>query len=102
MHSLPEMPALTDAPHRRRLGLATRHLQAIKPSSSRGAASSEFSSLQRAEHEAGGLAHVDGLLELIESKMAEYGITGVAFGLCKDGVAACGGFGVTNIDNPQP
>lgn len=39
---------------------------------------------------------------LIEAKMAEYRTTGVAFGLSKDGVSRTRGFGITNVDNPQP
>ena len=39
---------------------------------------------------------------LIEAKMAEYRTTGVAFGICKGGVAACRAFGITSVDNPQP
>jgi CubicO group peptidase (beta-lactamase class C family) len=42
------------------------------------------------------------IAELIEAKMAEYRVTGVAFGLMKDGAAALRGFGLTNVDNPQP
>ncbi len=44
----------------------------------------------------------DDMSDLIEAKMAEYGITGVAFGLSKNGVSQRRGFGLTNIDNPQP
>jgi CubicO group peptidase (beta-lactamase class C family) len=39
---------------------------------------------------------------LIEAKMAEYRTTGVAFGLSKNGAVQARGFGITNVDNPQP
>ena len=39
---------------------------------------------------------------LIAAKMAEYRIPGVAFGLSKNGGAMVRGFGLTNLDNPQP
>ena len=39
---------------------------------------------------------------LITQKMTEYGVPGVAFGVLKDGQLTTRGFGVTNIDNPQP
>jgi CubicO group peptidase (beta-lactamase class C family) len=44
----------------------------------------------------------DEITDLIEAKMAEYGVTGVAFGLSKNGASQLRGFGLTNIDNPQP
>ena len=44
----------------------------------------------------------DDISELIEAKMAEYRVTGVAFGLSKNGTSWRGGFGLTNFDNPQP
>ena len=44
----------------------------------------------------------DQISHLIETKMAEYRVTGVAFGLSKNGVSERRGFGITNIDNPQP
>jgi len=44
----------------------------------------------------------DQISRLIEMKMAEYRVTGVAFGLSKNGVSERRGFGITNIDNPQP
>ena len=34
--------------------------------------------------------------------MAEYGIPGVALGMIKDGQITVRGFGVTNVDDPQP
>src|SRR5262245_21948745 len=39
---------------------------------------------------------------LIETKMAEYRVPGVAFGISKNGQTTAQGFGLTNIDNPQP
>jgi CubicO group peptidase (beta-lactamase class C family) len=42
------------------------------------------------------------LSALVTQKMAEYGITGVAFGVVKNGQATVRGFGVTNVENPQP
>ncbi len=44
----------------------------------------------------------EALARLIEAKMAEYRTTGVAFGLSKGGVSELRGFGITNLDNPQP
>lgn len=44
----------------------------------------------------------DEISRLIEAKMAEYRTTGVAFGLSKSGVSQRRGFGITNVDNPQP
>ena len=41
-------------------------------------------------------------IQLIERKMAEYRIPGVGFGLSKNGETVLRGFGITNIDNPQP
>ena len=43
----------------------------------------------------------DDISRLIEVKMAEYRITGVAFGLSKNGASQRRAFGLTNIDNPQ-
>jgi CubicO group peptidase (beta-lactamase class C family) len=42
------------------------------------------------------------LATLIDQKMTEYGVPGVAFGVVKDGRLTMRGFGVTNVDNPQP
>jgi CubicO group peptidase (beta-lactamase class C family) len=39
---------------------------------------------------------------LIESKMAEYRVPGVAFGLVTGDDVHLRGFGITNVDNPQP
>ena len=44
----------------------------------------------------------DDISGLIEAKMAEYRVTGVAFGLSRNGVSQRRGFGLTNVDNPQP
>ncbi len=43
----------------------------------------------------------DALVRLIERKMAQYGVPGVAFGVVKDGVTRARGLGITNLDNPQ-
>ena len=42
------------------------------------------------------------LAALVTQKMAEYSVPGVAFGLVKDGRLLTRGFGVTNVDDPQP
>jgi CubicO group peptidase (beta-lactamase class C family) len=42
------------------------------------------------------------LAALVGRKMSEYGVPGVAFGIVKDGRAMARGFGVTNVDDPQP
>jgi CubicO group peptidase (beta-lactamase class C family) len=42
------------------------------------------------------------LASLVTQKMTEYGVPGVAFGLLRNGQVTMRGFGVTNIDNPQP
>jgi CubicO group peptidase (beta-lactamase class C family) len=39
---------------------------------------------------------------LVEAKMAEYRVPGVALGILKGGVLTMRGFGLTNLDNPQP
>src|SRR5438552_2272597 len=44
----------------------------------------------------------DQLAALVTQKMAEYHVPGVAFGIVKDGKITARGFGVTNVDNPQP
>ena len=43
----------------------------------------------------------EAIAELIERKMDEYGVVGVAFGISKDGISRKRGFGITNIDNEQ-
>jgi CubicO group peptidase (beta-lactamase class C family) len=44
----------------------------------------------------------DQISALITQKMTEYGVPGVAFGIVKNGQATVKGFGVTNVDDPQP
>src|SRR5262245_39965677 len=39
---------------------------------------------------------------LITARMTEYHVPGVAFGLLKNGELTLRGFGVTNVDDPQP
>ena len=39
---------------------------------------------------------------LVTQKMAEYSVPGVAVGMIKDGQITVRGFGVTNLDDPQP
>jgi len=45
---------------------------------------------------------VDQIAALITQKMTEYNVPGVAFGMIKDGKVTARGFGVTNVDTPQP
>jgi CubicO group peptidase (beta-lactamase class C family) len=49
---------------------------------------------------------VDGRFEqlsaLIQEKMKQYGVPGVGFGVIKQGQVLARGFGVTNVENPQP
>jgi len=47
-------------------------------------------------------AGFDALVALVERKMTEHGVPGVAFGVVKDGEVRTRGLGVTNLDNPQP
>lgn len=47
-------------------------------------------------------AGFDALVALVERKMAEHGVPGVAFGVAKDGQVRTRALGVTNLDNPQP
>ena len=42
------------------------------------------------------------LAVLVTQKMTEYGIPGVAFGMVRNGQVTVRGFGVTNLDDPQP
>ncbi len=44
----------------------------------------------------------DQLATLVQQKMAEYGVPGVGFAILKDGQLTARGFGITNVDNPQP
>ena len=45
---------------------------------------------------------VDQIAALITQKMSEYSVPGVAFGMVRNGTVITRGFGVTNVDNPQP
>lgn len=47
-------------------------------------------------------SRVDDIAALVLAKMAEYRVPGVAFGLHLDNRTALRGFGVTNVDDPQP
>src|SRR5687767_9614847 len=47
-------------------------------------------------------ARFDELSELIRAKMTEHHVPAVAFGVHKDGQLLTRGFGVTNVDDPQP
>jgi CubicO group peptidase (beta-lactamase class C family) len=47
-------------------------------------------------------ARADDIARLIEVMMAEHRIPGVAFGLLKNDEIHLQGFGITNLDNPQP
>ncbi len=72
-----------------------------------GAKNSRLGSIRASSSSPGGSAaqsdpRFDEISDLIEAKMAEYRITGVAFGLSKNGASQLRGFGLTNIDNPQP
>src|SRR4030095_15630883 len=42
------------------------------------------------------------LAGLVTRKMAEYGVPGVAVGIVKSGQCTMRGFGVTNVEYPQP
>jgi CubicO group peptidase (beta-lactamase class C family) len=44
----------------------------------------------------------DALASLVESKMREHRVPGVAVGILHDGVVTTRGFGVTNVDDPLP
>jgi len=45
---------------------------------------------------------IEQIAALVTQKMAEYGVPGVALGIVKNGQVTMRGFGVTNVDNPQP
>ena len=45
---------------------------------------------------------VDPLAALVEARMKEHGVPGVALGLIVDGKATIRGFGVTNVEDPLP
>src|SRR4051812_8123629 len=42
------------------------------------------------------------LAKLVQSKMTEYHIPGVSFGIMKNGKSTVRGFGVTSVEDPQP
>lgn len=42
------------------------------------------------------------LATLVTQRMTEYGVPGVAFGVVQNGQMTARGFGVTNVDDPQP
>ena len=95
-HSRHNMPRSRS---QQRVGLVLHHLQPSPPSA--GAAGVGASAAAADESDGHPLA-LDDLTRLVETKMAEYRTTGVALGICKRGVTACKGFGITNLDNPQP
>ena len=47
-------------------------------------------------------AQFDEIAALVTAKMAEYHVPGVAVGIVKNGETTLRGFGVTNVDDPQP
>ena len=47
-------------------------------------------------------AKFDQIASLVQQKMAEYGVPGVGFAVLKNGQLTARGFGVSNLDNPQP
>jgi CubicO group peptidase (beta-lactamase class C family) len=47
-------------------------------------------------------ARFDEIAALVTSKMTEYRVPGVGVGIVKNGQATLRGFGVTNLDDPQP
>jgi CubicO group peptidase (beta-lactamase class C family) len=47
-------------------------------------------------------ARLTDIATLITAKMTEYHVPGVALGIIKDGQLTLRGFGVTNVDDPQP
>jgi CubicO group peptidase (beta-lactamase class C family) len=44
----------------------------------------------------------DAIAALTEAKMKEFGVPGVAVGILQNGVVTIRGFGVTNVEDPQP
>jgi CubicO group peptidase (beta-lactamase class C family) len=44
----------------------------------------------------------DAIARLVEQKMAEYRVPGVGLGIAANGQVTIRGFGVTNVDDPQP
>ena len=47
-------------------------------------------------------AQFEQIAALVTQKMAEYNVPGVALGVAKNGATQLRGFGVTNVDDPQP
>jgi CubicO group peptidase (beta-lactamase class C family) len=47
-------------------------------------------------------ARVDALAPLVEAKMKEYGVPGVALGVIYDGATTIRGFGITNVEDSLP
>src|SRR5262245_36603689 len=47
-------------------------------------------------------ARFDEIAAVVNAKMAEYHVPGVAVGIVKNGETTMRGFGVTNVDDPQP
>ena len=47
-------------------------------------------------------AQFDQMAALVQQKMSEYGVPGVGFAVLKNGQLTARGFGVSNVDNPQP
>ena len=47
-------------------------------------------------------ARFDEIAALVTAKMAEYRVPGVGLGIVKNGQVTARGFGVTNVDDPQP
>ena len=47
-------------------------------------------------------AKFEQIAALVSQKMTEYGVPGVALGIVKNGQVVTRGFGVTNVDDPQP
>jgi CubicO group peptidase (beta-lactamase class C family) len=47
-------------------------------------------------------ARFDGIAALVTAKMAEHHVPGVGLGIMKNGETTVRGFGVTNLDDPQP
>ena len=47
-------------------------------------------------------ATFDQVASLVQQKMSEYGVPGVGLAVLKNGRLTARGFGVTNVDNPQP
>src|SRR5687768_6676011 len=74
---------------RRQFLVLTSLASAVRPASLRGAP-------QQPDN------RFDEIGALVTAKMSEYHVPGVALGLHKDGQTFIRGFGVTNVDDPQP